>query len=148
MPKSHVVKLMITNKTPFLMKYKSDWFDSGRIADGWSWPEEILPGDTEIIECYEKDNALAGCSGYVTYNIGYDEMTADMTIAFSNPSSGKNKLGVGKGKAVWDNMSDHGYKPFTEHFVLEGRDRPVMIICNCQCTGGEVNQARILLVHF
>ena len=37
-----------------------------------------------------------------------------VTIAFSNPASGTNKLGVGiNGKQVWDDMSNHAYHPFT-----------------------------------
>jgi hypothetical protein len=38
-------------------------------------------------------------------------MTDNMTIAFSNPAAGTNKLGLGKGgKAVWDNMGNHDYQ--------------------------------------
>jgi hypothetical protein len=138
MPKSHVVKLTINNKTDEVMNYKSDWFDSGRVADSWSWPATISPGSTQIVECYEKDYALAGCSGYVNYTLG----TGEVTIAFSNPSVGSNKLGVGVGgHDVWDKMDSHDYKEFTVGFKVE-KDK---FMATCCCTGGDVNDAQVTL---
>lgn len=138
MPKSHVVKLTINNATDHVMQYKNDWFDSGRVADGWSWPETISPGSTAIIECYEKDYALAGCSGYANYSLANEEVT----IAFSNPVAGSNKLGVGTGgKTVWDQMDNHDYKDFTIGFKL-GNEK---FLASCHCTGGDVNDAQLTL---
>ncbi len=116
MVKDHNVKLTITNRCDYTMTYKTDWFDSGRLADSWSWPRTIAKGDTTVILCLEKDWSLAGCSGYVTYTMG----GTDVTIGFSNPSSGYNKLGVGTdGKKVWNDMSNYSYKSFVETVTLQ-----------------------------
>ena len=81
---------------------------------------------------------MAGCSGYVTYKI----FDTDITIAFSNPASGSNKLGVGAGgKWVWDNMDKHGYKEFTEK--IDSRDRKTSLLFDCQCTGGSTNTCTV-----
>jgi hypothetical protein len=141
MPKTHVVKITITNNTSETLTKPDAWFDSGRVADGWSWPDKIAPGAKEIIECYERDSATAGCSGYVKYNLGEK---GQMAIAFSNPSVGKNKLGVGlgsKAKEVWDGMTDHGYDPFVQSFDLGS----VKVVATCQASGGDVNNARVSL---
>lgn len=139
MPKSHVIKITITNQTQLPMKFTQEWFDTGRVADGWSWPDTIQPGGKEIIECYERDNAPTGCSGYVEYDLGGN---GNLTIAFSNPYAGKNKLGVGVGgKSVWDNMDAHDYKPFVESIVLGGKE----FTATCDCSGGDVNQAHVIL---
>ena len=140
MAKSHVVLLTITNKSGSDLNFSGDWFDSGRVADGYSWPAVIANGDHQTIECYEKDSALAGCSGYCTYKMAGG--TA-VTIAFSNPSAGSNKLGVGTdGKSVWDNMDNHDYKPFVVAFTANGK----AFFANCACTGGDVNTATVLIV--
>ena len=138
MPKTRVVLLTIKNSTGYRMTEPTPTFKSGRLADGWEFPTTIEPGTVEKVEMYEKDNTWAGCSGYVTYimNNGY------VTIAFSNPSVGKNKLGCGiTGEDVWDNMSDHKYKPFSASFTINGEK----FIANMLCTGGDVNKADITL---
>ena len=136
MVKDHNVKLEINNKSGFNMTYKADWYDSGRLADDYSWPKSISNGDHATILSYEKDWSWAGCSGYVTYSMGGDAVT----IAFSNPSSGANKLGVGTdGKGVWDDMGNHDYKPFVVQITIND----VRLNFNCKCTGGSTNNATV-----
>ena len=117
MVKVHNVLVKISNKSGFDMTYKDDLYDSGRVANGYSWPKSIPNGDHQDVLSYEKDNSWAGCSGYVTYDMG----GVDVTVAFSNPSSGSNKLGVGtNGKGVWDGMNNHDYEPFVVQITVDG----------------------------
>ena len=134
MVKEHNVKVKIINNTRFGMRYFSQWYDSGRPADGFSWPQFIRSGETSVVLNYERDWALAGCSGYVTYEVD----GTNITIGFSNPSVGTNKLGVGtQGKGVWDTMSSHDYQPF-ESFVRT-RNSSAVLLFNLKCTGGSTN---------
>ena len=110
MVKLHNCLVEITNETQFPMTYVLDWYDSGRLADGFTWPPAINANDHQTVLSYERDGTLAGCSGYVTYNMNDTEVT----IAFSNPDICSNKLGVGTGgKEVWDDMESHDYEDFT-----------------------------------
>lgn len=145
MPKSHVVKLTIKNNSghPMALKKGSEWFDSGRIADRWNWPETISDGTKEIIECYEKNNALwAGCSGYVVYHLDGHELT----ISFSNPAfaAGKNKIGIGTGdsKHVWEGMDSHGYETFEENLTINNKKYKAV----CRATDGDVNEAEVNII--
>ena len=100
MVKQHTIKLNIRNDTPFPMSYFSFWFDSGRVADNFSFPKLINKSEFYTVVLYERDWSLAGCSGYVQYNMNGNIVT----IAFSNPSVGTNKVGVGAeatGKEVY-----------------------------------------------
>ena len=119
------------------MTYVKDWYDSGRLADSYCWKQIIEPGDHADILNYERDWSSAGCSGYVTYEM----LGMEITIAFSNPSSGHNKLGVGtSGKIVWDNMENHDYKEFPVNIDL--RDGSTLIF-TCHCTGGDTNSCDV-----
>lgn len=61
---------------PFLMTYRQDWYDCGRVADGFSWPRVIEANGSGKVLSYEKDWAtMIGCSGYVTYDINNTEVT-------------------------------------------------------------------------
>ena len=136
MVKTHNCRVKIENKTMFRMTYVRDWYGSGRVADGFKWTD-IAPDGHLIVNNYERDSALAGCSGYVTYQIGGTEFS----IAFSNPSVGKNKLGVGlDGRRTWDSMSYHNYKPFVNDVDLGGG---VILVCICQCTAGDTNHCAV-----
>ena len=53
MVKKHSIKLKITNNTGHSMRYHGKWFDSGRVADGFQWPDLIQDGGHETILCYE-----------------------------------------------------------------------------------------------
>ena len=98
MVKQHNVHLMIENHSGVTMQSPSSWFDSGRLADGYQWPSSVPDGGKLDVLCYEKDWALAGCSGTVTYTMNHTQVT----FGFSNPSAGTNKLGVGtSGREVW-----------------------------------------------
>lgn len=141
MVKIHNCLVEITNKTNFPMLYVSDWYDSGRVADGYSWPKTINAGDHQKVLNYERDWAWAGCSGYVTYRMN----DTDVTIAFSNPDVGRNKLGVGTdGKKVWDDMGNHDYNEFSEEITCPDK---VIISCSCKCTGGDTNSCSVYLVQ-
>lgn len=136
MVKTHNVLVKISNKSGFDMTYKDDWYDSGRVADGFSWPKSISNDDHQDVLNYERDYSLFGCSGYVTYGMG----GVNVTIAFSNPSVGSNKLGVGTdGKGVWDDMDNHDYDPFVVQITVGD----VRLNFNCKCTGGSTNTATV-----
>lgn len=55
MVKSHNVKLNIKTPSGCDMTYVGDWFaiDSGRVADGFSWPQVISDSKPGVILCYE-----------------------------------------------------------------------------------------------
>ena len=132
MVKTHNCLVEIENKTMFQMTYVREWYSSGRVANGFKWTDIASDGHLRVNN-YERDAALAGCSGYVTYQIAGTEFS----IAFSNPSVGKNKLGVGlDGGTTWENMSYHNYERFVEGVDLGGG---VILVCICQCTGGYTN---------
>ena len=85
------------------------------------------------IPCYERDGSLAGCSGYVTYDL----FGTDITIAFSNPAVGNNTLGVGTtGKSVWEDMDCLNYGPFEVNITLHDKTK---LVVESQCTGGATN---------
>ena len=118
------------------MSFLRDWYDSGRIADRFSWPKAIADRSSAEILNYEKDWSMAGCSGYVTYAMGGTEVT----VAFSNPSARRNKFGVGiTGKEVWNEMSDHGYDSF--NVLLTVADKKLLF--RCKCTGSSTNECTV-----
>ena len=61
-----------------------------------------------------------------------------VTIAFVRTN--KIGVGVGAGRAVWENISSHNYGQFTEEFNVDGVD----VVAICECTDGTTNDA---LVH-
>ena len=126
------------------MTFVRDWYDSGRVADGFSWPNTINPGQETIVLSYERDWSWAGCSGYVTYNM----FDTDITIAFSNPLIVSNKLGVGTGgRGVWENMWDsHDYKEFTVNIDASNGNAKMQF--DCQCTGGRTNTCTVKVKAF
>ena len=139
--KAHKIILSITNKTEFELSTPFAWFDSGRLGDGWSWPT-VIPGNgaEAKVELYEKDNTGEGCSGYVNYTWH----SGMITIAFSNPAFGTNKVGVGtEGMSVWKNMSNHNYEHFTETFAVKGIKLKAVVTA----TSGNVNQATVVLTN-
>ena len=138
MVKTHNCIVKINNGTKSDFTYGTDWYDSGRLADSFSWPKTIKPGQQTNVLSYEKDWSWAGCSGYVTYKM----FDTDITIAFSNPSAGDNKLGVGTGgQNVWDSMESHDYTMFT--VKKDSSDEKVIMEFNCKCTGGSTNTCTV-----
>nr|XP_012567076.1 uncharacterized protein LOC100199298 isoform X3 [Hydra vulgaris] len=141
MVKQHNIKLTIKNSTPFAMTFISNWFDSGRVADQFSWPKEILSNETQTILCYERDWAMSGCSGYVQYLMN----GSLVTIGFSNPSVGTNKLGVSAGvdgKQFWEVIESKEYQEVNDNIKVGGKD----VLITSKCTGGTTNDANILFV--
>ncbi|XP_066912782.1 uncharacterized protein [Clytia hemisphaerica] len=137
MGKIHNNEITIVNQTGYQMEFFGEWFDSGRVADGNCWPHTIGNGEKATILCYERDWAWAGCSGYVQYRLCGDR-TKILTIGFSNPSVGNNKVGVGfTGKQVWDNMTSNNYR---QHQFSQSGFSAVF-----HCTGGETNVCRVEL---
>ena len=138
MVKIHNIRLKITNTSGFRMTYRGDWYDSGRLADSYSWPASIPNGGDCDILSYERDYSLAGCSGYVQYEIG----NTVVTIGFSNPSVGSNKLGVGTGgMSVWDDMHGHSYESFVVQIMVDSGKKQLDF--NCKCTGSSTNVATV-----
>ena len=136
MVKDHNVLVKIANHSGYEMEYVGDWYDSGRVADGFSWRNIRPEDDHSVVLNYEKDYSLAGCSGYVQFRMS----GVLVTIAFSNPVIGYNKLGVGTGgKEVWDDMEDHDYKPFVQEISIGDG----VVYFNCKCTGGYTNAATV-----
>ena len=134
MVKTHNVRVVIVNKSGLPLTYKTAWYNAGRLADSYRWPDLGENGEADVLN-YELHYSLNGCSGYVQYEIG----GTLISFAFSNPVLGWNKLGVGKGgMEVWDNMTDHDYNPFTETIILNQEN--ITLNFNCQCTGGTTNQ--------
>ena len=136
MPKIHSCLVKIYNNSGMNMRFMRDWYDSGRIGDGYSWPKTIADKTREDVLNYEKDFSMAGCSGYIIYEMEGTEVT----IAFSNPSAGRNKLGVGvTGKNVWNEMSDHRYESFD--VLLPIADKQLLF--RCKCTGSSMNTCTV-----
>ena len=132
MTKTHRVRVLIINQSNLDIFHKSETYFSGRPANEVSWLA-VRQGEIGDFLSYERDYSLAGCSGYVTYEIG----GTPVSIAFSNPLVGTNKLGVGTGgQAVWDNMTEHDYEDFTER--IEVKSGPTLTF-QCQCTAGPTN---------
>jgi len=134
----NTVVLTIQNNTGADLDFSNSWFDSGQIATGTSWPSKIPNTQSATITCYAKSGP-AGCSGYANFNVN----NQTITIAFSNPSVGSNKVGVGLAQGVgtanevWDDMSSHDYKPFQVMFSTYNAD--------CSCTGGNPNKASVAI---
>jgi len=138
MVKTNNCLVKINNHSGMIMKFSHSWYESGRLADHFNWPATIKSGDHCEVLSYERDWSLAGCSGYVTYIMGQTMLT----IAFSNPSVGYNKLGVGigtNGKDVWDQMTDHGYKPFSLILPVDGNN----LMFDCLCTESSTNRCTV-----
>ena len=134
--KFHNCLVIIWNGTKSDMTYVEDWYERGRLADGFKWQKTIKPSKQIAVKSYEEDWAiLKGCSGYVTYKM----FDTDITIAFSNPGAGYNKLTVGNGgKLVWDSMYDHhDYEKFI--LRVDSSDGNAILKFDCKCSKGLTN---------
>ena len=138
MTKVHNVRLTIKNLTPYPMDIEHAWFDTGGYAEG-QHPVNIPANSEKTLVFCEGWTLIAGCSGYVTYSMN----NAFLTIAFSNPlNPASNKLNIGTtGKKVWDDMDDNSYATFKRRLILSEE----LIIADCTLTGGDVNQAVVIL---
>ncbi|MES2486184.1 MAG: hypothetical protein V4581_09610 [Bacteroidota bacterium] len=135
MSKIHVVQVTITNNTDSVFEYVNDWFDSGRVADGNSWPKKINPGQTVGITCYEKDWSMAGCSGWAQYKTN----GAPVFFAFSNPTAGSNGIDIGNSTSVWDHMSGHYGAGIKKAVRLQNESS--WLLADIKSCGGDINQA-------
>ena len=144
MVKEHNIRLVIENYSEVDMHFKSDWFDSGRLADSYNWPTKVAHGGKLDVLCYERDWAWTGCSGSVDYQMN-DTL---VTFAFSNPLVGTNKLGVGDtGRKVWDNMTNHDYSPFTIDIIIDRGNGSIPLTFECRCTEGTTNSATVKITR-
>jgi hypothetical protein len=135
MSKSHIVSLTIINNTDLELQYNHDWFDSGRLADNNNWPQKIAAGQTIQVQCYEKDWALAGCSGWVKYLAQGKELF----FCFSNPTAGKNGIAFGNSTSTWNSMGGEYDNGITQPVNLNGS---LWVVAHVSSTGGDNNQAR------
>lgn len=137
MVKQHNIKLTIKNNCGYSLKYQNCWFDSGRVADGFSF-ENIGNASQRTLLMYEKDNASTGCSGYVNFRV----CGKTIGIGFSNPFWGYNKLGIDKngGEKAWDNMGSP-YKKW-EQKKIDIDSQGSLLFC-FTCSGGTTNIATI-----
>jgi hypothetical protein len=135
MSKSHIVNLTIINNSDLELQYNHDWFDSGRLADGNNWPQKIAAGQTVHVECYEKDWALAGCSGWVKYTT----QGKDLFFCFSNPTVGKNGIAFGDSTGTWNSMGGEYDNGITQPVNLNGS---LWVVAHVSSTEGDNNQAR------
>ena len=133
--------LKLNNQSDHDMIYKTYWFNSGRISNGFGWPDKISSGENQTVSSYEKDGSWAGCSGFATYTMG----GTDVTTAFSNPTFTTNTLGVGTtGRYVWEEMRNHEYAPFSETITLNDN---TILVFNCQCSGGATNFCSVTITN-
>ena len=139
MTKKHKVRVIIVNKSGLDMIYKDDKYFHGELAASSRKWMDVKNDDVGDFLSNERDYSMVGCSGYVTYGIG-DEM---VTIAFSNPQVGVNKLNVGTGgEGVWKNMDNYGYDKFERPIRATSE---IGLTCDCQCTPGETNICAIIV---
>ena len=133
MIRSHIIDLTINNNTGVTLIYSNAWFQTGRVADGNSWPATIAPGAVAKIECYESDWSLLGCSGWVEYTLN----GSPLYFYFSNPVAGTNGIDIGAQTSVWDNMTGH-YFPISRGVQLANGTWVTANICS---SAGTHNQA-------
>lgn len=139
MAASHEVLFVISNATAITMKYISHTFDSGRLDESEQWPNQITPdGNPNKIICVDKNNALAGVSGSVTYAF----RGVQITIGFSNPFWGTNKYSVVTGghKDAINALDDYGYGSHTTELTI---DEHVKIKVIGSVTKGDVNRLNL-----
>lgn len=70
------------------MTFYGHWFDSGRIADGYNYSN--VKNNSELTLGFQKKTASwAGLSGWIEFK---HKKIGKITIAFSNPKIGYNKI--------------------------------------------------------
>ena len=139
MTKTHKVRVVIFNKSGLDMVYKENKYIHGEIAPSSRKWEDVKNDDIGDFLSQEIDFSLVGCSGYVKYLIG-DIM---VSIAFSNPEVGVNKLNVGTGgERVWEKMDNQRYDKFERPINVSSE---IKLTFHCQCTPGETNVCVIIV---
>jgi hypothetical protein len=130
------VNVTVDNQTPHEMVYTSDWFDSGE----WSTDKILtIPAGSKVTLCFRGTLSVApGVSGTVTYNINGHAMT----LGFSDPVAGSNKVGIGNdGHKVWENMGSHYENPAIYKWGFN--DFPLQ--AEISNTSGSFSEAKIIL---
>lgn len=139
MAASHEILLVISNSTAMRMKYVSSQFDSGRLAESEQWPNLIDPdGHQYKIVCTDKNHAIAGASGSVTYSFH----GVQVTIGFSNPLIGSNKFSVVTGghSDAMNALDDYDYNSHSVDITI---DEFVKIKAIGSVTKGDVNRLNL-----
>src|SRR5215216_7836854 len=103
MSKTHIIDLTIKNNTGVTLVFSNAWFQTGRLADGNSWPQSIAANTAPRIQCCETDWSPVGCSGWVEYTLN----GSPLYFCFSNPVTGNNGIDIGGTTAIWNNMTGH-----------------------------------------
>ncbi len=131
----HHVKLTIINNTSKPLKYIPDpWFESGGLAEGSGF-KDLQPKESSVTDMLD-NFGFAGCSGFVNFSNNHQVLT----IAFSNPNLGGNKIGVGSTshpKDVWEAMDKHYGHENTVEVKLSG------VSCQFYNSGGSMNEAHV-----
>lgn len=129
--------LQVVNASGKTMMFKGVTYIRGAaISPGW--PTGINSEDRAIVQ---SAGVLTGVSGYATYELD----STDITIAFSSPSVGTNKLNVGcSGKQVWDRMDSKDYKPWAKRITTQGG---TTLNISLKCSSGPVNNAIVELFY-
>jgi hypothetical protein len=138
MSKTHNIELHIINNSSEPLNYADDWFQTGRLGDGQSWPQSIPPGTDATVLCYESDFSPVGCSGWVKYTVDF-EGSHPIYMAFSNPVVGGNGVAFGTATSVWDSMSAQ-YFPVSRPVALDTATDYFMSAM-IESTSGDTNHA-------
>lgn len=133
MSKTHIIDLNIRNNSSGTLVYSNAWFQTGRLADGASWPPTIANSATAQVQCYESDWSPVGCSGWVEYTLN----DGPIFFSFSNPVAGKNGIDVGTATSIWDDMGGH-YFPVERPIQLSNG---TWLNVTIDSTGGDTNNA-------
>jgi hypothetical protein len=133
MSKTHIIDLNIRNNSSGTLVYSNAWFQTGRLADGASWPPTIANSANAQVQCYESDWSPVGCSGWVEYTLN----GVPIFFSFSNPVSGKNGIDVGTATSIWDGMGGH-YFPVERPIQLSNG---TWLNVTINSTSGDTNDA-------
>ncbi len=144
MIKNHSVKLTITNKSNFPLRYEASHFEYGMLSEGKEWPVEILgEGGKFSVECYETPSSLAGCSGWVKFSTGTAESPISLYFTFSNPVLANNAVDVGISEEVFTNMESQESRQ-QRVFPINSAKGQYRVVC-ATSTPGDINEANWLI---
>ena len=140
MTKHHHIRLNIINNSASVFTFEHAHLEHGELADGYEWPQEIAANSGELsLECYETEDSVAGCSGWVKYTGGSPESPVSLYFSFSNPVADNNGIGVGTSEEIYQTMDSK--------LVAEERVFPIEGSTGCylsvyaSSTDGETNNA-------
>lgn len=133
MSKTHIIDLNIRNNSSGTLVYSNAWFQTGRLADGASWPQTIANSATARVQCCESDWSPVGCSGWVEYTLD----GGPIFFSFSNPVAGENGIDVGTATSIWNDMGGH-YFPVERPIQLSNG---TWLNVTIDSTGGDTNNA-------